>query len=130
MGGLSRCARLLGYHFERGRKWPRAKSLAKLRDTLRGHTRRTSGESRKAIVGQINPVLRGWYGYFKHGLTNILADTDRWLRGRLRGILRKRARRKGRGRGTDHQRYPNRYFAALGLFNLEAAKQAELRPST
>lgn len=120
----------LGYHFERGHKWPRAKSLAKLRDTLRGHTRRTSGESMKAIIERINPVLRGWYGYFKHGLTNILADTDRWLRGRLRSILRKRERRKGRGRGTDHQRYPNRYFAALGLFNLKAAKQAELRPSS
>ena len=120
----------LGYHFERGYQWPRAKSLAKLRDTLRGHTRRTSGESMRAIIERINPVLRGWYGYFKHGLTNILADTDRWLRGRLRSILRKRERRKGRGRGTDHQRYPNRYFAALGLFNLEAANQAEVRSST
>jgi RNA-directed DNA polymerase len=119
----------LGYHFERGLKWPRQKSLTKLRDTLRAQTRRTSGESMKAIIEHLNPVLRGWYGYFKHGLTNILADTDRWLRGRLRSILRKRERRKGRGRGNDHQRYPNRYFAALGLFNLEAAKQAELRPS-
>lgn len=119
----------LGYHFERGYKWPRQKSLTKLRDTLRAHTRRTSGESMQTIIDQLNPVLRGWYGYFKHSLTNILADTDRWLRGRLRSILRKRERRKGRGRGNDHQRYPNRYFADLRLFNLEAAKQAELRSS-
>jgi len=120
----------LGYHFERGYKWPRQKSITKLRDTLRRHTRRTSGESVRAILERINPVLAGWYGYFKHGLTNILADTDRWLRRRLRSILRKREGRKGRGRGHDHQRYPNRYFAALGVFNLEAAKQAELQSST
>jgi RNA-directed DNA polymerase len=120
----------LGYHFERGHKWPRKKSMTKLRDTLRRHTRRTSGESLRAILERINPVLAGWYGYFKHGLTNVLADTDRWLRGRLRSILRKREGRKGRGRGNDHQRYPNSYFEALGVFNLEAAKQAELRPSS
>ena len=66
----------------------------------------------------------------KHSLTNTLSETDQWLRGRLRGILRKRDGRKGRGRGLDHHRYPNRYFAELGLFNLEGAKRAELRSST
>jgi RNA-directed DNA polymerase len=89
----------------------------------------TSGESMKAIIGHLNPVLRGWYGSFKHSLTNVLADTGRGLRGRLRSILRKRDRRKGRGRGHDHNRYPNRYFTDLGLFNLEAAKKTELQPS-
>jgi len=29
--------------------------------------------------------------------------------------------RKGRGRGLDHQRYPNSYFAEMGLFSLERA---------
>ena len=119
----------LGYHFERGYKWPRKKSLDKLRDTVRAHTRRTSGEAMPQIITDLNRVLRGWYGYFKHSLTNILADIDRWLRGRLRSILRKRDRRKGRGRGNDHHRYPNRYFADLGLLNLQATKQAELQSS-
>ena len=54
----------------------------------------------------------------------------RLLGGRLRSLLRKRDRRKGRGRGHDHHRYPNRCFAELGLFNLEAAKKTELQPST
>ena len=120
----------LGYHFERGMKWPRQKSINKLRDSLRAGTRRTSGHSMKQIIGHLNPKLRGWYGYFKHSLTNTLSETDQWLRGRLRGILRKRDGRKGRGRGLDHHRYPNRYFAELGLFNLEGAKRAELQSST
>jgi RNA-directed DNA polymerase len=33
----------LGYHFERGKKWPRQKSLRKFRDTIRVQTRRTNG---------------------------------------------------------------------------------------
>lgn len=119
----------LGYHFERGMKWPRQKSKDKLWDTLRAGTRRTSGHSMKQIIEHLNPKLRGWYGYFKHSLTNTLSETDQWLRGRLRSLLRKREGRRGRGRGMDHHRYPNRYFAELGLFNLEGAKKAELRSS-
>jgi RNA-directed DNA polymerase len=119
----------LGYHFERGYQWPRQKSIVKLRESLRRHTPRKSGHSMPAIIARLNPVLRGWYGYFKHGLTHVLADLDRWLRMRLRSILRKRDKRRGHGRGQDHHRYPNRYFAALGLFNLEAARKAEVRSS-
>lgn len=36
-------------------------------------------------------------------------------------ILRKRSGRKGRGHGLDHYRWPNAYFADLGLFNLQQA---------
>jgi RNA-directed DNA polymerase len=35
----------LGYHFERGMKWPRKKSMAKLKEALRAKTRRTEGET-------------------------------------------------------------------------------------
>ena len=34
---------------------------------------------------------------------------------RVRSILRKRDNRKGRGRGLDHQRYPNAYLIRAGL---------------
>ena len=40
---------------------------------------------------------------------------------RLRSLLRRRAGKRGRGRGSDHQRWNKAYFDALGLFNLEAA---------
>jgi RNA-directed DNA polymerase len=35
----------LGYRFERGRKWPRKKSLSKLKDAIRSKTRRSDGRS-------------------------------------------------------------------------------------
>ena len=49
----------LGYHFERGMKWPREKSLRKFKDTIRAKTRRTHGHSLKAIVNDVNRSLRG-----------------------------------------------------------------------
>ena len=54
----------LGYHFERGMKWPRKKSLEKLKEKLRAKTPRLDGRSLKDIVADVNWSLRGWYGYF------------------------------------------------------------------
>ena len=116
----------LGYHFERGRKWPRRKSIDKLRDTLRPRTRRTNGTAMKVIVEDINQTLRGWYGYFKQSLISSLRDQDRWVRQRLRNILRYRSGRPGVVQHADLLRYPNRYFIDLGLFSLEQAKHIEL----
>lgn len=114
----------LGYHFERGYKWPRDKSIKKLRETIRGKTKRTNGQSLSCIIADINPVLRGWFEYFKHGHHTVLRQLDSWTRMRLRSILRKRRKLKGRGRGADHHRRPNAYFAAQGLFSLLQARHA------
>jgi len=51
---------------------------------------------------------------------------DRWIRVRLRSILRKLTGRRGKGRGLDHHRWPNSYFDSIGLFKLEAAQKLEL----
>ena len=40
----------LGYHFERGMKWPGKKSMGKLRDAVRAKTRRANGHSMAAAV--------------------------------------------------------------------------------
>ena len=56
----------LGYRFEGGKRYPRAKSLKKFKDTIRAKTKRTSGKSLRAIIGSLNPTLRGWFEYFKH----------------------------------------------------------------
>ena len=50
------------------------------------------------------------------------SDVDQWVRMRLRSILRKRRKGKGRGRGSDHQRWPNAYFAERGLYSLVTAR--------
>lgn len=111
----------LGYHFERGDRWPRKKSLKKLKDRLRELTKRTNGQSLKKVIPEINQTLIGWFDYFKHSNKWTFPSLDRWLRMRLRSILRKRRGGKGRGRGSDHQRWPNAYFESRGLFNLSTA---------
>ena len=111
----------LGYHFERGHRWPRAKSLKKLKDTIRQKTKRTRGASLKMIVADLNRTLPGWFEYFQYSHWAIFERLDGWIRMRLRSILRKHQKKHGRGRGSDHQRWPNAYFAELGLFSLERA---------
>ena len=111
----------LGYHFEQGRKTPRSKSLKKFKDTIRTQTPRQAGESMARIIAHLTPTMRGWFQYFQHSRRRIFPSLDSWIRGRLRSILRRRQGRRGRGRGLDHQRWPNSYFTDLGYFSLEAA---------
>jgi RNA-directed DNA polymerase len=119
----------LGYHFERGMKWPRKKSMDKLKDTIRNKTRRTDGRSMKTICEDLNRTLRGWFGYFKHSKDNVFESVDGYTRGRLRSILRKRRGQHGRGHGRDNQRWPNDYFSAMGLFSLKQAYVTACRSS-
>jgi RNA-directed DNA polymerase len=111
----------LGYRFAKGKRYPRAKSLTKLKDTIRAKTKRNSGKCLRAIIGLLNPTLRGWFEYFKHSYKTTFTPLDGWIRMRLRSILRKRCGRRGRGRGLDHHRWPNAFFAAHGLYSLTAA---------
>lgn len=119
----------LGYHFERGYKWPRKKSEQKMKDRVRAITKRTNGQSLRAIITQLKPILQGWYEYFKHSHRTTWRPLDQWVRQRLRSILRKRCHRKGRGRGADYQRWPNAYFEAQGLFSFVAAAASKGQPS-
>ena len=119
----------LGYHFERGLRWPRPKSLGKLKQTLRARTRRTNGQSLPVLMANLNRTLRGWFEYFQHSHYPTFAHLDGWVRLRLRSILRQRCGRRGRGRGADHQRWPTAFFAAQGLFSLRAAHVAACQSS-
>jgi RNA-directed DNA polymerase len=110
----------LGYHFERDHRWPRTKSLQKLKDAVRQKTRRNNGHSLASIIADLNRTLVGWLAYFKHSHGSF-QRLDEWLRMRLRSILRRRTRRRGRGRSYDHQRWPNAFFTAQGLFSLTEA---------
>ena len=110
----------LGWHFCGGKKWPRKKSLQKLQDKLRPLTRRTNGKSLSEIIAKVNPKLRGWRAYFRDSYRTGLSGPDGWLRRRLRAMLRKRQKRPGYGLSkADSRQWPNRWFAAQGLFSLE-----------
>lgn len=111
----------LGYHFERGYRWPRKKTLRKLKDSLRAKTKRANGNSLETIILDVNRTLVGWFEYYKHSHWTTFEPLDGWIRMRLRSILRKRRGGRGRGRGRDHQRWTNTFFAEQRLFSLSAA---------
>jgi RNA-directed DNA polymerase len=113
----------LGYRFEGGRRFVRKKSLKAFKDKVRGKTGRSRGVSLERIVADLNPRLRGWFGYFKHAAPSEFRLLDSFIRRRLRAILRKQEKRPAFGRcPEDHQRWPNAFFASLGLFTLSTAR--------
>ena len=111
----------LGYHFDKTSRWPREKSLIAMGNKLHRLTRRNCGENLELLIKDtLNPILRGWFNYFRDSTNSAdFRETDGYLRARLRSILRKRRGLRGRSRGRDHQRWPDRYFAKLGLLSLE-----------
>jgi RNA-directed DNA polymerase len=120
----------LGYRFIKHRRFPRPKSLAKLKDAIRSKTKRSNGQSLQAIIVEVNRTLRGWYEYFKHSWKTTFPDLDGWVRMRLRSILRQRRKRKGRGSTiSDNRLYPNRFFAEQGLFSMTEARAREFQPA-
>ena len=121
----------LGYTFQGQEHWPRKKALQKMRDTIRAKTIRQNGRSIQCVIADVNKTVRGWFAYFKHGTDQRLyRNQDAWIRMRLRSILRRRDHRRGRGRGRDHQLWPNAYFAKHGLFSLVAARAAAVQSLT
>jgi len=112
----------LGYRFEAGQRRVRRKSVAALRDRIRARTGRSRGDSLQRIIADLNPVLRGWFGYFKHAHPITFRIMDGFLRRRLRALLRKHQHRPGRGCTlADHCRWSNAFFAAQGLFTMSDA---------
>lgn len=107
----------LGYHFEAGRHWVRKRSRRAIRDRIREKTKRTRGVSVNRIIAELNPMLRGWFDYFKHAHHYEFRALDGFIRRRLRGVLRKQQKRPGHGATwDDHRRWPNAFFAERGLF--------------
>ena len=113
----------LGYRFEAGQRRVRAKSWNGLLDKVRQLTPRTKGRSMASIIASLNPLLRGWFQYFKHAHRMTFSKLDGFVRRRLRAILRTCEGRRGHGHTyTDHRRWPNAYFAQLGLFTCVEAR--------
>lgn len=125
----------LGYRFIRTKRkkiirhWPSKRSEKKLRANIKQHTKRCNGKSLNEIITIINPILRGWFEYYRHSPMSTMKTMDGWIRMRLRSILRKRRKGKGRGRGHDHNRWPNKFFADEGLFSLTTASQSVCQSS-
>lgn len=132
MTSLGASFNFLGYKFlnskNRIKKVPSDKSIRKFRDKIRIHTKRNNGHSMNSIVNKINPVMRGWFEYYKHSWKYVFPSLDGWVRTRLRSILRKRSKRRGIAKGSSNIRWPNKFFEDVGYFSLESAWQSKCQP--
>jgi len=108
----------LGYRFKGRRVYPSDKSTKKFRAKIREHTPRNSGQSLSATISKLNPILRGWYHYFRHSWHTGFAPQDKFTRRRLRSILGRRIGIRRFAGGEDHHRWPNAYFKEHGLFSM------------
>ena len=63
-------------------------SLGRLRDRLRELLRGARGCKMANVIERINPVLRGWAGYFKLSQSKRpLEELDGWVRHKLRCVI-------------------------------------------
>jgi RNA-directed DNA polymerase len=113
----------LGFTFKNRSLYSRKKSVQKLRDKVREKTKRNSGKSLKAIISELNPILRGWYRYFRAGPVHQFEAEDAKVRRRLRAILDVRNHHHPAHRGATGQRWPNSYLELMGLFSMAASKR-------
>ncbi len=111
----------LGYTFRGNLRLPRTKSRQKFPDGLRELTPRCNGHSWRVLCVLLKPKQQGWFQDFRHCHWSEFRDLDGWIRRRLRSILRKRQKKRGRGRGSDHQKWTNQFFSEHGLYSLVTA---------
>ena len=82
---------------------PREKSVERFRDQLRSLTRRKAPITLRALIDQVNPVIRGWGNYYRKGhVRRLFHRLDGWIVRRLYSFLAKR------WRNTMWRRYPTR----------------------
>jgi RNA-directed DNA polymerase len=124
----------LGYTFKRtgaGKliRYPRKRSMERIKETIRQHTKRTMGVSLPTTINRVNRAVRGWFNYFQDSTPNIFPTLDGFVRRRLRAILLKRCGNPGFGNGWSHQRWPNAYFTEHGLFSTTVARASAVYPA-
>lgn len=88
----------LGFHFGKRHVGVGKKSLKALYANVRDVTRRNQGDIPvERIIEQVNPKIRGWANYHRHGNNVSLFRTlDKWVRNRIRAYVRRRWRDRGR----------------------------------
>ena len=118
----------LGFHHRlveswkwRGRyylnKWPSARAMASIRGKVRERTdRRFASADLDVVVGYLNPVLRGWGNYFRHGNSNRkFHAVDSYVHQRVARL----ASIKHGLRGTNWDgRFNYRWLQTLGVHQL------------
>ena len=71
-----------------------AKAMSRMKDRVRQITSRSGGRSLARVCEELGTYLAGWKGYFRIAETpRVLADTDKWVRHRLRALQLKHWKR-------------------------------------
>jgi len=110
----------LGYSFRGDQIYPRRESLAKMKTRIIELTPRQRPGSMASIARELTSLLRGWFHYFRHCRWTIFKTLDGRIRSRLRRLLLSRHRKNPQRLPRQH-RWPNDYFAKLGLYSLHEA---------
>lgn len=72
------------------------KALARFKDRVRDLTRRHRGVNLQRMIADLNPLLRGWAGYFGFSQLRELESLDGWTRRRLRCVAWVQWKTRGR----------------------------------
>jgi group II intron reverse transcriptase/maturase len=99
-------------------RWPSTRSMKRIRQRVKDLTPKSRCHvDPRDVIGELNPVLRGWGQYFRTGnAADKFNEVDRYVAWRL-----KRMRIKRKGRHLKHgeaRRWTASYFYALGLCKL------------
>jgi RNA-directed DNA polymerase len=119
----------LGFHCQKveswrrpGRRflweWPGRRAMEQVRERIKAITapRPRLLWSLERLIAELNPVLRGWGGYFRVGnASRQFAQIDSYVCERLALFLSKKARRSGRQWG---ERYTPAFFGRIGVYRL------------
>jgi group II intron reverse transcriptase/maturase len=99
-------------------RWPSTKSMKRVRQRVKELTPRAAQHrDLRETIAKLNPVLRGWGGYFRTGnAAQKFNQLDTYVWRRLRALVRKR---KGRNlRAGEMSRWTSDEFLRLGLHRL------------
>jgi len=115
--------RIMQSHFRKKEylfRWPAPKSMNKVRERVRELTerrRRAGMKDLREVIGELNPVLRGWGNYFGTGNASIkFQQIDSFVRRRL---LRLISRRGGdRAKAVNPEEWTWHRLEKLGLHRL------------
>jgi RNA-directed DNA polymerase len=99
-------------------RWPSPRAMQRIRQRVKALTSRSvCHRDLRATIAQLNPVLRGWSGYFRSGNAAIkFGQVDAYVYWRLKRVLRKRHGRQLRAGQAD--RWTSDFFHAIGLHRL------------
>jgi RNA-directed DNA polymerase len=115
-GRLWEQRRIVRYYLQR---WPSQAAMKRLRGKVRDRTgrHRVGVRDIRLVIGELNPLLRGWGNYFRTGnAADKFTQVDRYVGWRLRRLMIKK---RGRNlRAGQARQWTEEWFNGQGLYRL------------